>query len=467
MKFKIISHACFSVEAASIRLVVDPWLVGPVYWNAWWHCPEPSYDESIFSVDYMYLTHWHFDHMHQESLELFDRSCHILVPRFPVSTMVEQLSRLGFQNITEMGHGQTVELGPDFHLTSYQVAFQDDSVCVVDADGVAIVNLNDAKPLPRGWKQIKKRFPKLDFMLRSHSPAWSYPSAYTFDDPEEAIPVTRDSYKSAFRNAATILQPRYAVPLASSVCHPHPDILFENDKIISAFELEDFLKAQPLTGTDLAIMPHGSQWSSETGFSVDLASGVSDPVAFVAANESNYRPIFEEAASREAETDLHFETFETFFRDFFGSLLVVIRLFLKIKLVFTVCHEGRKEYWSADFRSGKISRDDHQPAHATSIIEVPPAILEEALKTHVFTNIDISKRWKVHICRGGVTKHLVACVLISFFEAGYLTLGNVFRWRFLSGVIARRAEVMDYLGLCITMIRRDPKAVVDSVTGLD
>jgi UDP-MurNAc hydroxylase len=465
MKFEIVSHACLSVEAASVRLVVDPWLVDSVYWGAWWHCPEPVYDEGIFSADYVYLTHWHFDHMHEASLRRFDKSCHMLVPKFPVSIMADSLRELGFTRITELDHGQTINLGPNFRFTSYQVAYQDDSLCVVEADGAVILDINDSKPLPSTWKQLKRKYPRVDFMLRSHSPAWSYPSSYTFDDPGDAIPVSRESYMEAFHSAASILQPRYVVPFASSVCHPHREILFENAEIVSAFELEAFLKQHPLAGdTELAIMPHGSRWSSGGGFEVDIERAVRDPQAFVTAHEEQTRPWLEEISAREAQVRLEFETFEKFFRDFLRSLLMLARPFLKVVLVFVVEQEGRTEYWSVNFRSGRIARDYSEPDNATSVMRIPLAVLDDALKTHTFTNIDISKRWKVHVRQDGMTKHLVACVLISLFEAGYLKPGNVFSWRFLSGAIARRAEAFDYLKLCFTMLRSDAVAAAKSVT---
>ena len=145
MEFEIVSHACVSVRAASVRLVVDPWLIGPVYWGAWWHCPEPVYDEGIFRTEYVYITHWHFDHLNRESLKHFDRSTHFLVPKFPVSILVQILKELGFTKITELDHGVPFEMAEGFRITSYQIAYQDDSACFLEAHGVVIANLNDCR----------------------------------------------------------------------------------------------------------------------------------------------------------------------------------------------------------------------------------------------------------------------------------------------------------------------------------
>lgn len=467
MKFEIVSHACASVESRGVRLVIDPWLNGPVYWGAWWHCPAPVFDEALYKADYVYITHWHFDHMHEESLRHFDRSCHMLVPKFPVSIMAEGLRALGFQNVTELDHGVPMALAEGFDFTSYQVSYQDDSVAVIESEGVVIVDLNDSKPLTRAWKTFRDRYPTVDFMFRSHSPAWSYPSAYTFEVPEEAIPVTRESYVEAFHSAAEVLKPRYAVPFASGVCHPHPDLIEDNADVVSAFELKDYIDAHPLSQTELVIMPHGSSWDSEAGFSIDMNDAVRDASAYVAEHAHESKAYFEQLAQEESEVTLEFSLFETYFRDFLRSMMLPVRPFLNITWAFEVEQGGRTEYWSVAFRSGKIGRHERAPDEATSVIRAPVAVLDDAFKTSVFTNIDISKRWQVHVRRGGVTRHMLACVLVALHEAGYTKLSNVLSWRFFRGIFARRAEAMDYLALSFNVLRSGPGSVAKAVTELD
>ena len=208
MQFQIVGHACMSVEAAGTRLVTDPWIQGSVYWDSWWHWPEPVFGPELFESDFIYVTHWHFDHFHAESLDRFSRRTHILIPRFPVSSLAGHLRDLGFTQVTEITHGARFELAPGFTLTSYQSQFQDDSVAVVEADGTVLVDLNDAKPLPSTWRRLRRRHPRVDFMMRSHSPAWSYPSRFTFEDASQAIRVHRRSYADAFVAAALILRER-------------------------------------------------------------------------------------------------------------------------------------------------------------------------------------------------------------------------------------------------------------------
>jgi UDP-MurNAc hydroxylase len=316
MQFQIVSHACASLRQGAVRLVLDPWLIGPVYWGAWWHCPEPVHDEGIFRPDYVYVTHWHFDHLHAESLRRFHRDTHFLVPAFPVSILKKTLCDLGFEKVTELAHAVPFELGPDFRITSWQIQYQDDSLCVIEGGGTVLVDLNDSKPLPRTWKKLQARHPRVDFMLRSHSPAWSYPSRYTFDDPREAIPVSRESYMQAFRSAAGLLRPRSAVPFASSVCHPHRDVLAENAEMVTAGELEAYWKRHPLAGTELVLMPPGSRWSAEAGFETAGRAVVRDVRAYVQEKAEANREWLERLYAEEERAVPRFETFQRFFRGF-------------------------------------------------------------------------------------------------------------------------------------------------------
>jgi UDP-MurNAc hydroxylase len=463
MKFQIVGHACLCVEASGKRLVVDPWIQGSVYWDAWWHCPEPVFDEELFRADFIYLTHWHFDHIHRESLQRFDKTCHVLVPKFPVSSLPAQLRDMGFTRITEIAHGRAFPLAPGFSLTSFQIQYQDDSLCVIEADGHVLVDLNDAKPLPRTWKMLQRRYPRVAFMLRSHSPAWSYPSAYTFDDPADAIPVDKESYLKAFCAAARVLKPKYAVPFASSVCHLHAEVLHENAHVATALDLETYWAAHPLAGTTFQRMPHGSTWSDEKGFALRAGDDERDVAAYVARKSDELRPHLEATYARERDARVSFEEFERFFRRFLVRILP-LRPFLDVRWLFVVQQGGATDRWLVDVRRGRVERVEREPERLTSRIEVHPAVLGEGLRDTVFTNIDISKRWRVHVGRGGMMKHLLMWVLVSVFEAGSMEPGNVLRWRFFAGWFRRRSELLDYVALARAMRSKDKAVAAQAVT---
>ena len=92
--FSIVSHACLDVKARGKRLVIDPWLNEPTYWSSWWHAPPPEFGPDIFEADYVYVTHWHFDHFDPRTLKKFSPHTTIIVPKFPISGLPSQLARI-------------------------------------------------------------------------------------------------------------------------------------------------------------------------------------------------------------------------------------------------------------------------------------------------------------------------------------------------------------------------------------
>jgi hypothetical protein len=210
-------------------------------------------------------------------------------------------------------------------------------------------------------------------------------------------------------------------------------------------------------------MPHGSSWSHERGFDLRTDEPERNLSEYVARKVEENRSHLEATYAREREARVSFEEFERFFRRFLRRILP-LRPFLGIRWLFVVEQGGRTDRWLVDVRRGRVERVEREPETFTSRIQVHPAVLGEAIRDTVFTNIDISKRWRVHVGRGGLTKHLLMWVLVSLFEAGGLEVGNVLRWRFFAAWFRRRSEILDYLVLARALMRKDKAAAAQAVT---
>lgn len=465
MEFRIVSHACLEVSAAGKRLVIDPWLNEPAYWSAWWHAPPPAFGPEIFEADYVYITHWHFDHFDPKTLRKFHKHTTAIVPKFPISGLKQQLEEIGFERIVELRHGEKIALGDGFTLTSYQISFQDDSVAVVEADGVVLVDLNDAKPLPSTWRTFRAKYPKPDFMLRSHSPAWSYPTRYTFEDAADRLPVDARTYMDAFVAAAQQLRPRYAVPFASGICHVHREVRDENRFLVSAPEMKSYFEANPSRApqTSLVIMPVGSRWSSQSGF--ELTGNVIDDVAGYAEERAKAEDErLQKTYRSEAAKEISFDDFSKYFNKFFRATRLLRPLIRKTRWVFPI--ESQSEYWCVDFGKAAIERGARMPEAYDSVISVSPAVLSGSLRNDVFTNVDISKRWRVHIKRGSAMRHFVLTNLLLLYEAEYLSPKRLFSWRFLSGYARRLPEVLDYARMALRTATKGKDSLVTAVTSI-
>ena len=210
-------------------------------------------------------------------------------------------------------------------------------------------------------------------------------------------------------------------------------------------------------------MPHGSSWSREGGFAIAGDESERDLEAYVARKGREKQVELSALYAREKGARIGFEEFERFFRSFLGSILP-LRPFLGIRWAFVVEEEAGTRWWVVDVRRGRILRLDREPENLTSVIRVHPAVLSDALRDTVLTNVDIAKRWRVHVRRGGLTRHLLMWVLLSLHEAGCFEPRNLLRWRFVSGWFRPRSEILDYAGLCLAMLRKDKAAAAQAVT---
>jgi len=466
MEFRIVSHACLDVTAGGKRLVVDPWLNEPTYWSAWWHAPPPVFGPDIFTADYVYITHWHFDHFDPKTLRKFAKSTTAVVPKFPVSGLRQQLESAGFEAIVELRHGERMKLGDDFYLTSYQISFQDDSVAVIEADGAVLVDLNDSKPLPSTWRAFRAKYPKPDFMFRSHSPAWSYPTRYTFEDAADRLPVDARTYMEAFVAAAQQLRPRYAVPFASGVCHLHREVMDENRYLVSAPQMRAYFEsnASRAPGTTLMVMPVGSRWSTQRGFELQ-GEAIEDIAAYAQDRARSESERLEKTYRSEEAKEVAFDDFSRYFQKFFRATRLLRPAIRKTRWVFPI-DKPQIEYWCVDFGKAAIERSTEMPKDYDSIVSVSPAVLGGALRNDIFTNIDISKRWRVHINRGSAMRHFVVTNLLLLYEAEYLSAKRLLSWRFLSGYARRFPEVMDYVQMAWRTVTKGKDSLVSAVTSI-
>lgn len=60
-----LTHACMDVKLGDVRMVFDPWLIGPAFARGWWLLHEPPSDwlERLCRADLIYISHMHSDHL--------------------------------------------------------------------------------------------------------------------------------------------------------------------------------------------------------------------------------------------------------------------------------------------------------------------------------------------------------------------------------------------------------------------
>ena len=120
------------------------------------------------------------------SLKRFDPDTPVLIPYDRYERFTRDLRKIGMRNVRELKHGERVELAPDFAIRSFHFApFVTDSAIAIEAEGVTLLNANDAKFAGAPLDQILRLYPRIDFCLRSHSSANPRACYHHLDSPEE------------------------------------------------------------------------------------------------------------------------------------------------------------------------------------------------------------------------------------------------------------------------------------------
>ncbi len=303
MKFTVLSHAGLLVEDKGKSVLFDPWLIGSCYWRSWWNFPDIDRDFlNDIKPDYIYITHLHWDHFHAPSLRLFDADTKILVPKIPGTRFVRDLKQVKRNNITEIPHGGKVELWEYCFLHSYQFGvFAADSTAVVSDGTTTLFNANDCKTFGLPLKQITSKFPKIDFVFRSHSSA--NPIPYTIKDYKTKFPTlrTQQNYIDEFTNFSLAVGAKYAVPFASNHCFLHRETLQFNETGVNPQMVADYYNSDPeakAVGSECVVMVPGSSWDSEKGFDI-VPFNYDDKDAIIAGMQEKYKEKLEKQYVRE------------------------------------------------------------------------------------------------------------------------------------------------------------------------
>jgi len=453
VNFQILSHAGLLIEHNDKQIICDPWLIGSCYWRSWWNFPEPP--SELFDnlkPDYIYLTHLHWDHFHGSSLKkFFDSNINILVPKVPTRRMIEDLNWLGFYNITEIKHGSEFQLGEDFILHSYQFGLGVDSAVVLSGGGHTLLNCNDCKFFGLPLKQIIKQFPKIDFVLRSHSSATPIP--YCIEGYETNFSNLRQSqdYIEEFSRFALFIRARFAIPFASNHCFLHSETFHFNKTAVSA---EDILpRYQQLAfdnkiKSECVVMAPGSSWSETDGFQI---------ISFDYLNKNKYLENLlvlhgdklTEQYNKEAQTLADFGAFSKYFEGFLRAIPWLVRKLLKLRFVFHTSDRKGHHYWIVDATNLKINVVA-ELSHDYVVIDTPALVLNDCCKLRMFSTWTASKRLKIHLLSPEHLKLVITLfLLLDFYELEMLPLRKNFTLRSIGIRLRRWREMVEAINLFI------------------
>ncbi len=219
MKLQYVSHSCFVIETNGTRIAFDPWISPSAYCNQWFLHPRPVDTTDVVNADLLLISHGHEDHLNEESLKLINKSAQIYFPFQWRDAIVGYMNHLGFENVVEALSFRKYQYR-DIAIT--YLGYSLESVIVVECEGIVIVNINDAlnsnheTAVNYLLKEIKSRWPKIDYMLSGWSGAGYFPNKvhYKGKDDVEVARLREQYFANNFCRFAKYLQPDIAIAFA-------------------------------------------------------------------------------------------------------------------------------------------------------------------------------------------------------------------------------------------------------------
>jgi UDP-MurNAc hydroxylase len=402
MLFRILSHAGMDVQGGGLSLVMDPWIVGSTYWRSWWNYPPPV-KETIDALkpDFIYLTHIHWDHFQGPSLRRFPKSTPIIVPKGHFDRMKRDLVAMGFKNVIELAHGESMKLADDFRITSYHFSPFLDSCLVVETEGVVLLNANDAKFMGGPLREVLARHPKIDFVFRSHSSANARLCFDVVDEPDRPVD-DGDSYLRSFAAFARRTGAKYAIPFASNHCFLHKDTFAMNATVQTPWKVADYFRQHGIDSPEVKVMVSGDSWSSETGFHISPTGEryFLERDKCIEEYRDSKKEKLEKFYALEARSKISLDEVQEYFSRFTAAIPLPVRMLFRRHPITYVLTAGEKRFvFEVDLASGKVEQREEPLDTGTNPLEIHTSafIMRQCMALGLFSHLPISKRVRYRV----------------------------------------------------------------------
>src|SRR5581483_4077083 len=248
MRIEYICHACLFVDSGDVQIVTDPWFKGSAYCGQWNIFPKPVNTEILDKAQVIALSHGHEDHFHEPSLRGLPRAAKVFYPYSWYGGTTEFLQELGFKDVVEAAAQKTYKLSPDTSLT--YVVNSLDSIVVIEAEGIVLVNVNDAlhsfppKIQDLFITAIKERWPKIDTVFCGFGGASYFPNAIHCPgkDDIEIGEAREQLFAHSFCRIVHGLAPEVAVPFAADFALLQPEQRWINDVRFPRARLAEYFR---------------------------------------------------------------------------------------------------------------------------------------------------------------------------------------------------------------------------------
>lgn len=382
MRVTYVCHACMLIEVQGVRILTDPWMHGPCFYGTWYQLPEPVVKiEDLFPLDYIYISHSHPDHLHKPTLARVPKDTQLIIPgEEPYQR--GSLQTLGFKNILEVKHGETVTLKNGVTLRLYKQSW--DSMIIVSDGKSNYLNLTDCR-LEHVIHEIRRDYPVMDVAFLPFLDAMDFPAAFDLSPLGKTVSqreVDRET-ASHFVNMALALNAKTAVPSASHKAFFHPTQWDMNVRITPVELAKNSKKFAPKL--NFLYLSAGDYWDSNGS---SKGSEPPDAATIRRSVEACYHRrkqevddgfnLYSPVPTVQRQAEIH-SAFKKLFETNLAKVNYFWRILLGLKFEFH-CPEHEKPFQLVDVRRAKVSDPQTQPfPDADVTFKLPSGILDYTL----------------------------------------------------------------------------------------
>ncbi len=463
-KFSILSHACLLIERGATKIIIDPWLVGACYWGSWWNFPEPEINPALLEkVDYVIISHVHWDHWHGLTLKKFFKGCQYIVPDEYCNRSYNDLKKCKLGTIQKAKHGVSLQLPDKIVITCYNFGlFLNDAAIVIETPECKLFDVNDCKITGLPLTHILKKHGHFDFALRSHSSA-NYRACINTNDVNEVDDSLH--YSRSFKLFIDRVKPTYAVPFASNHCHLHKDTYAFNSLVTNPLILKQQLGNNPFLDTELKIMLPGSSWSSNSGFtikSLDIYNNIdSHLINYKMKKNETITGLYAKEAVKKIDqrvidrhcTHLHF------IPKFTRKTLSHYSIAYCIRTI-----DNEFSYYYIDLLTPSLLLCDRNKYSSANVrIEWPVSVFRDAVYKKMYHHAFISKRVRFDTTGSGFLKPLIKLITsLELIELEFYPVRFSYLFRMFKAYCVRYREVgVFFLAFYYSKIKKMPLYLVE------
>jgi len=236
MQITFIGHASILIETRGLRIISDPWWLGPCFGAQWWNYPPPYLDPVQTKLDYIYISHGHNDHLHPstlKSLKSLNPNVSILVSKNV--GIADTIRKLGF-NVITIEDDEEYLVAEDVKVRIVETCSSDTLFSIDDGKNIC-VNLNDAlhaaprKIQDQFIRELKSWYPRIDYLFCGYSVASHFPNCYRIPGKDPVATATKRQayFNRRWSEIMERLRPRFGFPFAANVVFLEEDLIWAND----------------------------------------------------------------------------------------------------------------------------------------------------------------------------------------------------------------------------------------------